>query len=515
MADHATRVLAVTTNPSLVIGLTFLGRDWDVSSAASLDLADAPADHDVIILDIDDPADATRQLLALGDRRPPAVVVSGQVAESLPPRIRIASRPFTLDELAEEVDLVLHGHDAPHAEAGPDEDDEADEDRWEDEGGDGSHDEDEDRAASTDATDDAGPAEPARPLGVRLFGRLAARGARDDRAADETTGQAPDEARAETTDEARAARTPWVPAPEAGDTGDTDELLFADLPPADDAVDEPAEDHREVVDLARYERSRDARTMAAPATPETPAVGTMPADAEPIDVAAVASATEGDGSATRWSAREQRDVSAEEQSLRSRLARVLAAAGELERLIEEVPLLRSRPALTRAVCTEIQQELEADTVGIWLDSVDDRGWVAVSHHGFTSHEAKLIVGADQPLFAEVHATGGGLLIDPVEAVQAAVAGIGGAHTESFMAASVAIGPGRYGIIAVGRNRQLTPEDLDLLCDLAQEAAPGLAVAEQLARFQIEAPPPDPIELIDRRPRSWTRMAPSRGPAPVG
>jgi hypothetical protein len=55
-----------------------------------------------------------------------------------------------------------------------------------------------------------------------------------------------------------------------------------------------------------------------------------------------------------------------------------------------------------------------------------------------------------------------------------------------MAAAIAAGPGRFGILAVGRDRPLTEADLDVLVELASEAAPGVAVAEQLARFQAPA-----------------------------
>jgi hypothetical protein len=94
-----------------------------------------------------------------------------------------------------------------------------------------------------------------------------------------------------------------------------------------------------------------------------------------------------------------------------------------------------------------------------------------------------------------------MLIDPVEKVQAAVVGIGGAHTESFMAASIAAGTARLGILAVGRNCPLTEGELDRLVDVASEAAPGMAVAEQLARLRgrTEMSIPEPITA-----RSWHR-----------
>jgi hypothetical protein len=167
-------------------------------------------------------------------------------------------------------------------------------------------------------------------------------------------------------------------------------------------------------------------------------------------------------------------------AMRQRLAAAITAAAELERLVTEVPVLRSLPGLARALVAEVQQAFAADTVGFW--QLAEEGYGAVAAVGFTSLEARRLVDRDQPMMSEVDDSGGGLLIDPVEAAQAAVAGIGGAHTESFMAASVAAGPGRFGIITVGRNEPLTPGDLDRLMALTKEAAPGVAAAELLARL---------------------------------
>ncbi|TVP75549.1 MAG: GAF domain-containing protein [Nitriliruptor sp.] len=208
---------------------------------------------------------------------------------------------------------------------------------------------------------------------------------------------------------------------------------------------------------------------------------------------------------TRWRARRQKSGTASERQLRERLARVLAATSELERLTDEVPLLTDLTALATAVVREVGAQLDADTVGLWQAA--DQGWQVLAHTGLTRHEATWTVPFDQPLFSEVHATGGALLLDPVDAVQAAVAGIGGAHTESFMAAAIAAGPGRYGILAVGRDRPLVEADLDTLGDVALEMAPGLAVAEQLARLRGTGAPTGapPVQAVgDGRP--WRREA---------
>jgi hypothetical protein len=186
--------------------------------------------------------------------------------------------------------------------------------------------------------------------------------------------------------------------------------------------------------------------------------------------------------AHRWFARRQRRGSAGEERLKERLAAVLAATSELERLLDEVPMLGSVESLAEAIVEDVRQQLDAETVALW-GRVGAGHWEVRAHRGLTPIEATLHVPSEHPLFSEVDASGGALLIDPVDAVQAAVSGIGGAHTETFMAASIAAGPGRYGILTVGRDRPLTEPDLDLLVEEASDAAPGLAVAEQLARFR--------------------------------
>jgi len=182
---------------------------------------------------------------------------------------------------------------------------------------------------------------------------------------------------------------------------------------------------------------------------------------------------------SRWIGRRARSDDAE-SDLRRRLAGALTSSAELERLVSDLPLLRSFPALSLAVARMLEELLEADTVAVWRQ--DDDGWHAVAHRGLSVIEAQIVVAPRHPLFAEVDTSGGALLIDPVDSAQGVVAGIGGAHTESLMAASIAIGPGRYGIVTVGRNEPLRDRDLDRLVDTVLEAAIGLALADWFERI---------------------------------
>jgi hypothetical protein len=282
--------------------------------------------------------------------------------------------------------------------------------------------------------------------------------------------------------------------------------------PADDG--EPASDAPPTTQLFGHvatatdqEVARPVPSPTAPETEEAPASGAedLPATTAPvadpeeepapgtqrlIDLTRVPEATPQAGDRPhRWFARRQRRTGAQEGQLRERLAAVLAATAELERLIDQVPMLRSLETFAAAIVADLATQLDADTVGFWRIGAD--GWELVAQQGLTPHESQLHVPLDHPLFSEVDASGGAILIDPVDALQSAVAGIGGAHTESFMAAAIAAGPGRFGILAVGRDRPLTEADLDVLVELASEAAPGVAVAEQLARFQTPAASREP------------------------
>ena len=470
-ASQEQRVLAVTSNASLVIGLTFLAREWDVASRPPEEAAGEVLDADVVVFDLGSVRAGIRaceqvepgtRVVVIGDDEPAAAV--GQ-------NVEVLIRPYTMDDLAERIDRLLAPApaEAPTAEAsgqatppGPDDQPQTSDDAT---GG------QEPSTKPTDA-DVASGSNGRGSLASRLFGRLAQ--------PDEPSGD-PD---------------PDAPADVASDEQVVDLVaLEEDSPPepdpdasagppgprrsGDDQVDDP------------HQRIRASEQAGTTAVLERRVIHV----AEPPTVASPARPT-------RWRARRAKELGSSEQALRERLARVLAATSELERLVEEVPLLSDLPTLCAAVVREIQGHLEADTVGLWRPAA--QGWQPTAHYGFTSHEATWTVPFDQPLFSEVHANGGAMLLDPVDEVQAAVAGIGGAHTESFMAAAIAAGPGRYGILAVGRDQRLVEGDLDVLGDLALEMAPGMAVAEQLLRLQQPGRPtaPQPSEEAERRP--WRR-----------
>jgi hypothetical protein len=452
------RIVAVTDSTALVIGLTCAPTDWDVlcrptTEAAPGELAEAA----VLVLDLGTAAAGLDLFAAVtaaraemgGERRRrnvdaarAVVIADDEPVGSLPDGATVLLRPFTLPQLQDAIGALLEPPRPGAPDAG-----------------------DQETTTAADVADreaDESGSTAGEPLATRLFGRIA-------------TTPAPDEAPPLTGEDALedvplpADPPANVSPPTAGQPDDEladDELADDDDPP------EPARrsDHSELHGVVYL----------------TPDLLAGPPTQRP----------------QRWLARRQRRVPEEQGRLRERLAAVLAATAELERLIEQVPLLGSLDDLAQAIVSDLATQFEADTTALWRAIPD--GWEVQAHLGLTAHEATWRVPFDHPLFGELDATGGAILIDPVDVVQATVAGIGGAHTQSLMAAAIAVGPGRFGILVVGRDRPLTPRDLDHLIDLVTEAALGLAVAEQLARLRgpavrIDLPEPEPARSWRRRP----------------
>jgi hypothetical protein len=489
------RILAITESASLVIGLTFWPADWEVASQPT---PEDVGDADLLVIDLGDTAAGVAALdrcRADGVACPAVVIGNQPAAVDLPGQASLLLRPYSLDDLAARIDELLQGAAGSSAgvpAAG--------------QPGDRSVAVPADELSTPEREDGPGtaiadvPSAMGEPAGdgeettgtrsvERLFGRLAGR-APPARSEDGSVTVPDGDGR----DGDRSASV--------GEVGPDVILDLTELEPR--AGGSPQPDTGSLggpgSGLPRPATPVSSAPTKAPPRPLTDALAAAQRAARPVPVAGATAATvAATPRPSRWFARKQRRVSAAEQDLRERLVRVLAATTELERLIDEVPLLADLPGLAAVVVEDLAARLRADTVGLWRHG--ELGWAVTAHHGLTKHEATWVVSDEQPMFAEVHHTGGSLLIDPVEPVQAAVAGIGGAHTESFMATSVAVGPGRYGILAVGRDDPLTVDDLDTLAEVALEMAPGLAVAEQIERLRATARPPEPEPPAKR---SWHR-----------
>lgn len=524
----ASRVLAVTTNPSLVIGLTFLDRPWEVSSQPSVE---AIPDCDVLVLD-DSSTDAGFELLNHADSpRPPVVLIRDEAIDVDTPD-RLVLRPYTLDMLAAEIDAVLAGETSDDPDRGEEAEGGLEPDPST--GGLWTAASRPDGTAPTPdpvAAEETGSIEPGsadEPTEDAAAGRWNGEGALDAPEGAVSTAEARVDTDTDRTDDRGLGRIrSWARRLTSGSGTGSDLTEQDSYEPApidvegaeataeasdvDDNLDDVIEDE---FTADPGELTVNLTTDAASTEPEAPAPDPPPdptaaptTDSEsvkesdtlfgastrreprsaPTGTAKDAAAPSAGPIATRQRRRSRltarRATSPSEPSeaaLRERLGQVITATSELERLVDDLPLLRSLPALGRAILDEIVAELQADNAALW--QLEDDGYHAVATVGLTAAAARLTVRSDQPLLAEVAATGGGLLIDPIESAQAAVAGIGGAYTSSFMAAAIALGPGRYGIITVGRESPLVSGDLDRLMALASEAAPGVAVAQQLGRL---------------------------------
>jgi hypothetical protein len=169
-----------------------------------------------------------------------------------------------------------------------------------------------------------------------------------------------------------------------------------------------------------------------------------------------------------------------EPELHERLVQIFAATSQIESIAADLPSVIDPPALFQAIVTTVADEFAADSVVLWRRARN--GWVAAAHRGLTAREANMPVGFDQPVLHDVDAQTGAILLYPTARFQHLIVGIGGAHTESFMASSVAVGANRLGILAVGRDEPLVEADLDRFAEMAVEAAVGIGVADHIQRM---------------------------------
>jgi hypothetical protein len=200
-----------------------------------------------------------------------------------------------------------------------------------------------------------------------------------------------------------------------------------------------------------------------------------------------------------WLLRLARGVASPEQQLRQRIDRAVATLADVEAITSEIPLLSEPARLARFVVDDLAGRFDGQSVGLWR-RVDD-GWRVLACRGFTTYEAAMLVPSDQLLFAALERSRTGQVVPAIDVQQATVAGIGGAHTESFMAAPVVITGRPLGIVAVGCDRELCDGDLRQLTSAADEIAALLALTWQLQRLWAAAPAK--ADAVEPKPeRSW-------------
>ncbi len=466
------RVVAVTSNASLVIGLTFHDRAWDVETRA--DLGEVPAEADVLVVDLAGGRAVLDQLHALSvGERPPAILLADEEQE-LTGRDRCILRPFTLDALVAEIDAVF----APAEPEGQPVDEEASSASFtatrppapaDDHVGDAVQ-----EAIEAPTPDDAGEqeSEATGPASShRGGGGLLASWRRRFTSGDPDASGSPSE------DSSPAPEPPPGPDPEPEPEPER-ATPAPPPPPPPEPEPEPASEPAPPPAYPAEEPVAEEPVAEEPVAEEQPSQDHVQEHAAPPPDAAVTTARR--GLRSRFVARRASAI-ADRTDHGTRLAHVVTAASELERLVEEIPLLTSPRSLAQVVIAEVGETVRADTAALWLRG-DDGAYRCAADDGLTAAERRIVVAADHPLIAQVRDNRGGVLIHPIGAAQAAVAGVGGAHTESFAAVNLGAGAVHLGVITVGRDDPLTSRELDHLIELAVEAAPGIAVAQLLVRL---------------------------------
>lgn len=165
----------------------------------------------------------------------------------------------------------------------------------------------------------------------------------------------------------------------------------------------------------------------------------------------------------------------------ARLKAAIVAGNELEALLDEMSALAQPRAMAHAFLGGVIDLFTPQVAAVYAPATDGT-YSVIASHGLSTVEAGMKVMPGQPLFLEVVTGLQAILIAPVDLAQGFVAGIGGARTEALLAAPLEVDGICYGIVIVGR-KEFSEFDLELLAELADEAAPGLAVAELVDRIR--------------------------------
>jgi hypothetical protein len=169
-------------------------------------------------------------------------------------------------------------------------------------------------------------------------------------------------------------------------------------------------------------------------------------------------------------------------SIVSRLSVAVWAARDLEQLLDEMPVLAEPRTIARTFLQSVVELFGPETAAVYLVQPDG-DFKIVAPHGLSQHEVEMRVPASQSLFADMLSSGHGVFVSPVDLAQGLVAGIPGARTETLMASPLDAGGRCIGFIVIGGDGQLAEPHLTQLCEVAAEAAPGLAFATLIERLR--------------------------------
>ena len=440
------RVLAVTTNASLVVALGSMMREWEVVTVRDAERALAEAPGAVVALidlgETDAGAQVADQLYHGGITIPCVVIGDKPVDES---RAKVLVRPFTLEELGTAVREAAGSAARSGAPAAP---------------------------ARPTVTPKPVAAEPAAPVreperveheGNGSPGVSTWQGERVERPIRSVPTVAPE-----------PERKPVAPPPVP--------VVVNEPEPARAAVVEPEVAPRFDKDEPAWEPPEEESEegwVEPVADTDTGSFWEEPSAAEPEPPAEPAG---------RWKLRRKPTRTAAPEipaatPLVGRLKSAAAHAREIEDLIEQMPFLADLRAMADGLIGEIDRQFVCAVTSVSVRR--DDGYEVVAHRGLSRVEAGMIIPVTQSLFSDVLKTHEGVLIQPVDLAQGLVAGIGGARTEAMMVAPALVNGEVAAMVVVGGER-FTETDLDRLTDLAAEGAPGLAVAELLDRLRSRA-----------------------------
>lgn len=438
------RVLAVTGDANLLTALTSMMREWEIQAArTATEAKEAGTDADVVLVDsgTTDRGLLTAQELWQGGVTIPCLVI-GDV-EVPGARTRVLVRPFNLQDLSEAVEAAAK---EPGIEPG------------------------------------AGAAPPAEPEIV----------------AEEPE---PREGAPEPGVEPVEASAPAEPYQEAVGAEEADDLLAEIAEPEtiiSEIMEEAASREPEFTGpadaeeptkappsprgspYAELEGLQDGRGSGAGPAPE-PA---QEARTAPSGREAVRPAPRGEGLLRRLR-RKAEPKKAVEDPVRDptvgRLMAAIVAGRELEALVAELPVLTQPRAMAHAFLGEVVDLFQPQVAAVYAQG-SDGNYSVIAGHGLSNVEAGMRVPPNQALFMEIASGLEAVLIAPVDLAQGLVAGIGGARTEALIAAPLEVTGTCHAIVIVGR-QDFTEFDLELLTEMAEEAAPGLAVAQLVERIR--------------------------------
>lgn len=169
-----------------------------------------------------------------------------------------------------------------------------------------------------------------------------------------------------------------------------------------------------------------------------------------------------------------------EAPLVHRLRVAAAHARELEELVAQLPFLADLHAMAEGLVSEVDRQFVCAIASVSV--LRERGYEVVAHRGLSKVEAAMVIPETQSLFSDVIKTREGVLIQPVDLAQGLVAGIGGARTEAMMVAPALIHDECVAMVVIGGDK-FEELDLDRLAELTSEAAPGIAVAQLLEQLR--------------------------------